>query len=145
MNNPSFTIPLVIREQIGVVDMHVYKTVEQLREAIKELNEVPKGTIAYTHTYSVQENCDVFAEMYLTRDPGIETIAHECTHLALGILSRAGHKNLSVTTKIAPALEEELATLVGGLTHLVYHDMQSYQYWTKPNKKGRNEKNTNTI
>jgi hypothetical protein len=83
-------------------------------------------TRAYTDTWSESEarengigdpNC--VGGIYLLSFAILDDLAHEATHMALGILSRSGTEQLQVTTRIADENEEDLCFLVGYITELL--------------------------
>ena len=63
-----------------------------------------KNIIAYADCYPAGEECGA---MYLL-DTSVDTLAHEATHMALGILARHGHSSLVVTTEEEPELSHDL-------------------------------------
>lgn len=92
------------------------------REARKSLgNNVKLDTVAFTCTWSNKDSIeqgkvDCSGEIFLLKDASAGVIAHEATHMALGILNREGYENLPITTDNAPEVEEELGALVAFIT-----------------------------
>lgn len=83
---------------------------------IKHNEAYEKDTIAYTDCYPKGEECGA---MYLL-DKSVDTLAHEATHMALGILARHGNSSLVVTTDEEPELSHDLCKLVGVITSELY-------------------------
>ena len=92
---------------------------------MKGFSNSTDDTIAYTDTFSLEENPTVAGHMYFVHRPDNSTIVHEVVHLSLGILNRMGYETLLVTTEDAPDLEEKLAELVGDMTEVLAEDLQS--------------------
>lgn len=63
--------------------------------------------------------------MYLL-DSSVDTLAHEATHMALGILARHGHTSLVVTTDEEPELSHDLCKIVGLITSQLYSRNKYY-------------------
>jgi hypothetical protein len=102
-----------------------YGSEDQLKSALRSdgVTEFPADTIARTETWSTTESHenglgdpDCCGAMYLLQGADVDILAHEATHMALGILARAGYGPMQVTTSAAPAEEEYLAQLVGFIT-----------------------------
>lgn len=90
-----------------------FKTENELKKALVQNGiNVPSDTIAYTDNFVDGEEC---GRMYLY-DTSVDTLSHEATHMALGILARHGHTNLVVTTEEEPELSHDLCKLVGAIT-----------------------------
>ena len=126
MSKDYFTIPIEYHGREDLIRVSVYDSKDTLRKAIAGLGGAVPDAIAYTHTYSCAEDKDVAARLYFVAAPSVGTIAHESTHLALGLLSRLGYSNLEVTTDVAPAIEEKLCGLVGDLTSIIKEDLDLY-------------------
>lgn len=101
-----------------------YKTESELHAALYKagVREFPKDTIAYTDCYP---NGPEAGAMYLL-DSSIDTLSHEATHMALGILARHGHTSLVVTTDEEPELSHDLCKLVGSITSELYKHNRYY-------------------
>ena len=95
---------------------------ELLTALIKDGIDVDKHTIAYTDNYPEGEEC---GRMYLL-DSSVDTLAHEATHMALGILARHGHTSLVVTTDEEPELSHDLCKIVGLITSQLYSRNKYY-------------------
>lgn len=92
------------------------------RDAVTDPAAYQKGIQAYTDCYPVGAEC---GRMYLL-DKSVDTLAHEAVHMALGILSRSGAKQLTITTEEAPAAEEHLCQLVGAITSDLYSQSKHF-------------------
>lgn len=85
-------------------------------------NRMVKDNVNFTVHDDTIAGCDCFktgvcvANLYFLDSSTIDDVAHEATHLALGILARQGIKSIKVTAEKAPEEEEKLAYLVGRLT-----------------------------
>lgn len=108
---------------------HVYRytTDQELldalhRDNITDSDAYEKGVLGYTDCYAKGDEC---GRMYLL-DKGVTTLAHEATHMALGILSRLGRKNLLITSEKAPKLEEDLGDLIGTITSELYSQSKHF-------------------
>lgn len=99
-------------------EVHRYQTVPELHAALYKNNirEFEKDTIAYTDNYPDGEEC---GRMFLL-DTSVDTLAHEATHMALGIIARHGHTSIVATTDIEPELSHDLCKLVGFITSELY-------------------------
>jgi hypothetical protein len=86
------------------------------RDAVTDPKAYEKDVLAYTDCYPTGEEA---GRMYLL-NKSVDTLAHEAVHMALGILSRSGAKQLTITTDEAPATEEHLCQLVGAITSELY-------------------------
>lgn len=76
---------------------------------------VEEDTIAYCDNY---ENGDECGRMYFLGDyiSDPNTVSHEATHMALGIIARHGHKSIVATTGEEPELSHDLCKLIGAIT-----------------------------
>lgn len=100
-----------------------YTTSQELLTALlQEGIEVDPHTVAYTDNYPQGEEC---GRMYLL-DSSVDTLAHEATHMALGILARHGNTSLVVTTDDEPELSHDLCRIVGLLTGKLYSHSKYY-------------------
>lgn len=96
--------------------------------------DVEDDTVAYCDNYADGDEC---GRMYLYYKD-VETIAHEATHMALGIIARHGHKNIITTTEEEPELSHDLCKLVGFISDKVYGEIE-YES-NSDNNQGRNDK-----
>lgn len=85
-----------------------------------------EDTIAYTDTWSEEESLEngigdrnCCGSIYLIKGFSLADIAHESTHMALGILARSGWKQIPTVTDKAPEVEEQACSLVGFITEAV--------------------------
>lgn len=77
-------------------------------------------SIAYCDTFTEEENPTYWGKIYLLKELDIDCIAHECTHLASGILARKyGDTAFKLTAGDATDLEEEFCGIVGEVTELL--------------------------
>ena len=53
-------------------------------------------------------------------DKSVDTLAHEATHMALGIIARHGHTSVVATVDEEPELSHDLCKLVGAITSQMY-------------------------
>lgn len=105
-------------------NVYRYQTMPELHAALYKNNirEFPNDTIAYTDNYPNGEHCGA---MYLL-DTSIDTLAHEATHMALGIIARSGHTSIVATTDEEPELSHDLCKLVGAITSELYSKNKYY-------------------
>lgn len=116
-------IDIVYDDKRHWFNVYRYTTTQELHTALlKDGIEVDKHTIAYTDNYPEGEEC---GRMYLL-DSSVDTLAHEATHMALGILARHGHTSLVVTTDDEPELSHDLCRIVGLLTSRLYSRNKYY-------------------
>lgn len=117
------TIDIVYDDRRHWFYVYRYATSQELLTALlKDGIDVDKNTIAYTDNYPEGEEC---GRMYLL-DTSVDTLAHEATHMALGILARHGHTSLVVTTDDEPELSHDLCRIVGLLTSQLYSRSKYY-------------------
>lgn len=95
---------------------------ELLTALLQEGIETDPHTVAYTDNYPDGEEC---GRMYLL-DSSVDTLAHEATHMALGILARHGHTSLVVTTDDEPELSHDLCKIVGLISGKLYGHAKYY-------------------
>lgn len=81
-----------------------------------------KDTIAYCDNYPDGEECGA---MYLL-NTSVDTLAHEATHMALGILARHGNTSLPLTTDEEPELAHDLCHIIGHITAELYSRSRYY-------------------
>ena len=129
---PSKRIDLANHGQHHWFTVQTYETPEDMIKALRgagvlgRTSIVPDGeTVAFTDCWSNEESLEnglgdrnCAGHIYIV-DVSLETIAHEATHMALGILARTGVKNLKVVSSDAEKNEENLCSLVGFITHEV--------------------------
>jgi len=92
-----------------------------------------KDTVAYTDCYMPvllengkwKSDPDECGRMYLL-NKSIDTLAHEATHMALGILARHGISSLVVTTDEEPEISHDLCKLVGPITSQLFSKQRYY-------------------
>lgn len=136
MSKDYFTIPIeAFGKEVGDLHISVYATEELLRESVKGFPNYHDDTIAYSDTYTLEENRDVVGRIYVVLGVEAAVIAHECVHISLGILNRLGYTTMPITAEDAPDVEEKLASLVGGLTGLIAEDLQIYGTTVRANTK----------
>lgn len=125
MRKQTQRIDLSFKGELHWFSVSKYETQEQLHIALhgNGISEFVPDTDAYTDTWSVRESLEnglgdrnCAGHIYLPVDVGLDILAHEATHMALGILSRHGKRNLPVTTNKAPEVEEHFCSLVGFIT-----------------------------
>ena len=127
----SKRIDLAFHGQPHWFSVRVIETEERLIETLRSVgvlgrgSVIPDDAIAFTDTWSNAESLengvgdkDCAGHMYFV-DTSLSTIAHEATHMALGILSRSGISNLAVVTADANEDEEKLCSVVGFITEEV--------------------------
>lgn len=111
-------------------EVHRYQTMPELHAALysNNIREFEKDTIAYTDCFMPEllpngkwkpEDPNECGRMYLL-DSSVDTMAHEATHMALGIIARHGHSSIVATTDIEPELSHDLCKLVGFITSELY-------------------------
>lgn len=94
-----------------------YTTLPELHAALLKAGIRPEAdTIAYTDCY---ETGDEAGAIYLL-DKSVDTLAHEATHMALGIIARHGHTSVVATVDEEPELSHDLCKLVGAITSQMY-------------------------
>ena len=116
-------IDIVYDDKRHWFNVYRYTTTQELLTALlKDGIEVDKHTVAYTDNYPKGEEC---GRMYLL-DSSVDTLAHEATHMALGILARHGHTSIVATTDAEPELSHDLCKIVGLLTGRLYSRNKYY-------------------
>lgn len=122
-----FTVSIDFLGVTHSIKVYPYNSVEAVRIAVRNRVNVTSDTIAYSETYSLNESKAMHeplsARIYITRDCSISVLAHEATHVALGILNRHGWENIPATTEAASKVEEYLCELVGSITQFVKEDL----------------------
>lgn len=120
---PQQTIDIVYDDKRHWFYVQRYTTSQELLTALlKDGIDADKNSIAYTDNYPEGEEC---GRMYLL-DSSVDTLAHEATHMALGILARHGHTSLVVTTDEEPELSHDLCKIVGLITSQLYSRNKYY-------------------
>lgn len=119
---------MAIVETPQIIDLHYdgkrhwfnvwrYTTLQELHTALLKAGIRPEAdTIAYTDCYETGEEAGA---IYLL-DKSVDTLAHEATHMALGIIARHGHKTIVATVDEEPELSHDLCKLVGAITSQMY-------------------------
>lgn len=111
-----------------------YSTEQDLYSALNADHiKYEKDTIAYTDCYMpiLLENGkwsrdpDECGRMYLL-DKTVDTLAHEATHMALGIIARHGHNSIVATVDEEPELSHDLCKLVGAITSQLYSQSNAF-------------------
>lgn len=119
---PSRRIDLAFNGVHHWFGLEVCDTEEKLHQLLRScgITDFKDDTIAYTDTWSLTEskknglgdgNCA--GHMYLISGFTLADIAHESTHMALGILSRSGWTKIPTVTDKAPEVEEQACSLIG--------------------------------
>lgn len=103
----------------------------KLMAKLKADGEQPENDVlAYCETYS-DDKPSVWGKLYFLNDVTPSVVAHESVHLASGILARKWGKpkglDLRLTTELATDTEEELASIVEGVTELLTNHLFVYQ------------------
>jgi hypothetical protein len=119
------TVKLAFRGNPHWFNVYGLDTEDSLKKTLKSsgITDLTDDTIAYTDAWSVEEsrenglgdpNC--CGSIYLLYDSTLDTLAHEPTHMALGVLARENKTSVPVTTSKASSVEENLCSLVGYIT-----------------------------
>lgn len=104
-----------------LIDVEYFDTDAQLMRGLERDGIKPKyESIAYCDTYD--ETHPKWGKLYLLKILDLGSVAHECMHLASGILARQGKKQFELTFGDASDLEEEFCELAGELAKLVLED-----------------------
>lgn len=104
-------------------EVHRYETEPELGAALHKAGiRFEVGTIAYTDNYPDGEEC---GRMWLL-DKSIDTLAHEATHMALGVIARSGQTSIVATTDDEPELSHDLCKIVGLITSELYSKNKFY-------------------
>lgn len=124
--NQTQTIDLDFKGRRHWFEVYRFDTEPELHAALHTAGiKFEKGTVAYTDNYSSTKSPEECGRMWLL-DKSVSTLAHEATHMALGILARSGQQVLIVTTANAPEAEEDLCYLVGHITSELYSQNRFY-------------------
>lgn len=120
---PTQTIDFTYNGRRHWFEVYRYASELELHAALHKAGiKFEKDTIAYTDNYPTGEEC---GRMWLL-DTSVDTLAHEATHMALGILARHGHSSIVATTDEEPELSHDLCKLVGLITSELYSHNRFY-------------------
>lgn len=115
---PPQVVDLLFQSRRHWFKVYRFETEPALHTALYKdgIRDFDPKTIAYTDCYEKGDEC---GRMYFL-SKSIDSLAHEATHMAAGILARHGNTTFGLTAGKATQQEEGLAELIGHITSDLY-------------------------